>query len=227
MSPSILFTLSVIACTIAVTLHLDRRSIQREKVGDITKVFLMPTLYFTLFTAHLAFPREIKFPWVIVLIAIFYTVGDIFLLFKKSSCFYFGVLSFLLGHVFYIIYFSRFGINVYFLLSGMVLFAMPIIYLIYKVAKSKPNHIFGIILYAFVLYLFGVGVCASFSFKYPKTGILAIVGVALYIFSDSRIAFNKFLPDRKKTSQFLIMLTYVEANICLVLAIWCINVPLT
>lgn len=222
---SIFFTVSVAVCTIFVTLHLDRRSIVREKVGDITKIFLMPTLYFTLFTAHLAFPREIYAPWIIIIIATLYTLGDVFLLFKKSKCFYLGVVSFLVGHIFYIIYFSHFGINVYFLLFGMVLFAMPIIYLIYKVAKSKPDHIFGIILYAFVLYLFGVGVCSVFSLNYPRTGILAILGVGLYIYSDSRIAFNKFIQDRKKTSQFWIMLTYVAANICLVLAIWCINVP--
>lgn len=222
----VLFVCSVILTTSVISVHLDRRTKEKEKIGDITKCFLMPTLYFTLFTAHLAFNRNINNPMMMVFIALFYCLGDIFLLSHEKLPFICGAASFMVGHILYIIYFAQFGINIYSLIFGMILFGVLFIFLLYKVIKKKPNHLVPYLIYGLTLYIFGVGVSSSFTLSHPKTGILAIIGALLYCFSDASIAFNNIFPERKKTSQFLIMLTYVLANISLVLSVWCINAPI-
>mgnify|MGYP002520966980 FL=1 len=227
MDPMIVFIINVVFCSIVVAVHLDRRVRERERVGDITKCFLIPSLYLTLFTASKAFPREIYRPELLFLIAFFYTLGDILLL-KKTPTWRFlvGALSFICGHIVYIIYFSHFGLNIYTLLGGMILFGIPLIYLILKIIKSNPKYAVGYIIYGLTLYFFGVGMSAVFSFKYLKTSILVFIGVWLFIYSYSRIALNSLLKDGKNRS-FMIMLTYIAANLFLVLGVWCINVPLT
>lgn len=222
-----LFTLSVVVCSVIVAVHLDRRTMEKERIGDITKCFLIPTLYFTLFTASMAFPRAISRPYLIVLITVFYTLGDILLL-KKNPFrrFVAGAVSFSAGHMVYVIYFSFYGQNIYTLIAGMILFGIPYFAIIKYVLTHQKSvkHGYGVLLYAFTLYLFAVGMSAVFSFEYLKTSILVIVGVMLFIFSDSRIALNA-MNSFEKHSSFIIMLTYILANLFLVLGVWCINVP--
>ncbi len=226
MNETAIFTVNVIICSFIVAVHLDRRAMEREKVGDITKCFLIPSLYLTLFTASRAFPRNIARPWMLLLITLFYTLGDILLLEKKPfSRFVAGAVSFALGHLMYVLYFSYYGQNIFTLLGGMILFGIPFIYIVrYVLAKKSIKFGLGAILYAFILYLFGVGMCAVFSFRYIKTSILVFVGVCLFMFSDGKIALRALKGERKYTS-FIIMVTYIAANVCLVLGVWCINVP--
>ena len=220
-----LFTISVVLCSLVTAVHLDRRLYERETVGDITKCFLIPTLYFTLYTASRAFPREIARAWMLLLIAFFYTLGDILLLQKKPfSRFVIGAISFSLGHMAYVIYFSFFGLNIYTLIGGMIIFGIPFFLIIKYVIDNKVKHGMAAIIYAFTLYLFAVGMSAVFSFKYLKTSILVIIGVILFMYSDSRIALRSIMGEKKHTS-FIIMLTYILANLFLVLGVWCINVP--
>ncbi len=224
-SYQMIFTISVVVCSLLCAVHLDRRTLQREKVGDITKCFLMPSLYFTLFTASYAFPRNIARPWMLLLIAFFYTLGDILLLKKTPFLrFVIGALSFSCGHMIYVIYFSFFGLNIYTLVAGMVIFGIPYFAIVKYVLTKNPKHGYGVLIYAFTLYLFAIGMSAVFSFEYLKTSILVIIGVLLFIFSDSRIAINA-ISESNSHSSFIIMLTYILANLFLVLGVWCINVP--
>ncbi len=229
MSWNVLFTISVIVCSVMVAVHLDRRTITRERIGDITKCFLIPTLYFTLYTASHAFFRPIQRPYLIILIAFFYTLGDILLL-KKTPFMRFvsGALSFSFGHMVYILYFAHFGLNIYTLLVGMVFFgAFYLAVAKYVLTHQKTvKHGYAVLLYALTLYIFAVGMSAVFSFRYIKTSVLVIIGVCLFIFSDSRIALNA-MKSSDRHSSFVIMLTYILANLFLVLGIWCINVPVT
>ncbi len=228
MNETAVFTINVIICTFIVAVHLDRRTMEREKVGDITKCFLIPSLYSTLFTASRAFPREIARPWLLLLITVFYTLGDILLLQKKPFWrFILGAVSFACGHMTYVIYFSFYGLNVYTLIGGMALFGVPFAGVVKKVLQHREVKLgYAGILYAFILYLFGVGMCAVFSFQYIKTSLLVFVGVSLFMFSDGKIALRALKGEKKYTS-FIIMLTYIAANVCLVLGVWCINVPLS
>ena len=220
------FIINVIICSFIVAVHLDRRAMERERIGDITKCFLIPSLYSCLFTASHAFPREIARPWMLLLITVFYTLGDILLLQKKPFWrFILGAVSFACGHMMYVIYFSYYGQNIFTLVGGMFLFGIPFIYVVrYVLAKKSIKFGLGGILYAFILYLFGVGMCAVFSFEYLKTSLLVFVGVSLFMFSDGKIALRALKGEKKYTS-FIIMLTYIAANVCLVLGVWCINVP--
>lgn len=222
-----IFTISVIFCSLVTAVHLDRRFMEREIIGDITKCFLIPTLYFTLFTASKAFPRTIQRPWLLLLIAVFYTLGDYMLLEKEPfSRFVVGALSFSVGHMCYVVYFSHFGLNVYTLIGGMVVFGIPYFGVFRYVLEKKPKHSYGVLAYALTLYLFAVGMSAVFSFQYLKTSILVLIGVILFIFSDSTIALRTITGEKKHIS-FFIMLTYVLANLFLVLGVWCINVPVS
>lgn len=228
MNEIVIFTVNVIICSLLVAVHLDRRAMERDIVGDVTKCFLIPSLYSTLFTASLAFNRSIARPWILLLITIFYTAGDILLLKKRPFWrFVLGAVSFACGHMMYVIYFSYYGQNIFTLIGGMALFGVPFLYVVkYVIAKKSIKFGLGGILYAFILYLFGVGMCAVFSFRYIKTSLLVFVGVSLFMFSDGKIALRALKGEKKYTS-FIIMLTYIMANVCLVMGVWCINVPVT
>lgn len=189
--------------------------------GALSKIVLMPSLYLTLYLASFAFDRQLASAELIYFIALFYTLGDLFLVFKNEIFFYIGVISFMVGHVFYIIYFSHFGFSYMTLAAGLIVYGVLFAQYCRRIMSKKPALAAGYIVYGLMLLIFACGMASVFSFDHVYSSLLALAGVTVFAYSDTRIAYN--MIGHGNTSDFTIMLTYVLANVLLVLSIWCIN----
>ena len=190
--------------------------------GAVTKVLLMPSLYLALHLASLAFGRDLASGHLVLLIAVFYTLGDMMLIFRQSICFYLGVVYFMVGHCLYIAYFSHFGFSWLAMLLGLAVFGT--LYALYcrKILERKPPLVAGYLVYGLMILVFAVGMAGVFSSQHIYSSLTALVGVVLFGWSDCRIAYN--ITGVRKTGDAAIMLTYILANVFLACAVYCINV---
>ena len=194
------------------------KAVQRgeDLKGALSKIVLMPSLYLSLYLASFAFDRPLANAGLIFFIAMFYTLGDLLLVLKNEIFFYLGVVSFMAGHVAYIIYFSHFGFSYITLAAGIIVYGALFAQYCHRVMVKKPP------LYGLMLLIFACGMASVFSFDHVYSSLLALAGVTVFAYSDTRIAYN--MIGHGSTSDFTIMLTYVLANVLLVLSLWCINV---
>lgn len=155
----------------------------------------------------LAFLRPV-FPDKLWLAAVLFgLIGDLWLLSEKG--FIPGLLSFLLGHIFYVFAFAARtdGINfpwVYVALSVTVsLFAF--IYLAQNLVKArKKRYILPILFYITVTALLLI-------FALRSAAVLAIVGAVFFALSDFLLAFDKFIR-RTWYVQATVSVTYYAAQ---------------
>ena len=193
-------------------IHLYARWADKTAAAALTKPFLMPLLYYAVLSP--VFSAQL-IP--VALAALFYTIGDICLIFKKRrAIFLLGIFSFMIGHVLYIVYFIGHSFSLPFFLASIALFAIPFGVYIWRIRRSGADDFWGYILYGAMIYAFGIGIGASLSSATVLPSSLAVAGVVLFGYSDSRIAYNR--AHHADTSDFVIMWTYIAANIALVSA---------
>lgn len=183
-----------------------------KSIRIITKPLLMPTLLFAyLYNASCSSNS-------IVFALIFGFLGDTFLL-GDGIFFTAGLISFLLGHIFYIaalltpIYLSKIPFYIY-------IFILP--YLIYgfivynKLSPFMKSIKLQGLLYFIVLIFMSF---SSFLRIYSIHGYqfwFPLIGSILFVMSDTVLAFNEF----KSTTAFreiIVMLTYIMAQLLIVI----------
>jgi len=152
-----------------------------------------------------------------VLAALFFSwTGDVLLLFQPNDSLFFllGLSSFLIAHIFYIIFFHRVRIkekvkgNVWLLLIVVVYYAALIILLSPYLGEMKmPVRIYGIVL----SFMFMLAMHMLF-IKNKKAGQWMMTGALLFVISDSALAINKFYRPFEMAG-VTIMLTYALAQL--------------
>lgn len=162
----------------------------------VSKPALMLTLitYFQLHSRRL-FPLKN----LILIALIFSWIGDVILLIEKQFyfLFVFGLLSFLLAHIFYVIYFwqirkhnfSKPKINL--LVFVGVFIYTGVFYLLispYLSALKLP-----VLIYCLVISLMLITSFQAFDFRKQKFGQICILGAILFVISDSILAVNRFI----------------------------------
>jgi len=161
---------------------------------------------------------------VFVIALLFCWAGDVFLLFqdKSASFFLFGLTSFLIGHVLYILsyrYFRWKDTSRELLGTQKVRIALPIILagtgLVVVLYPSLGDLKIPVMIYALVLTLMVLNAV----FRYGRTSSasfwFAFAGAVLFMISDSLLAINKFMNPLPQAS-LLIMLTYIGAQFLIV-----------
>ena len=193
-------------------IHLYARWADKISAAAATKPFLMPLLYYAVLSHVFS---EYFMP--VAMASLFYTAGDVCLIFKKHRrIFLAGILAFMIGHIFYIFFFVRNSFSWLFFSVSAAVFAVPFGVYIMKIRKSGADDFCGYVIYGSMIYAFGIGIGSSFSLQSPVPSLIAIAGVVLFGYSDSRIAYNR--ARHADTSDFEIMWTYIAANIALVSA---------
>ncbi len=206
------FIFYIIVCVV----NLFAQIIDNEQINIVSKVLLMPCL--AMFYYTLVGRAGVYLP---VIIALFFSWGgDTLLLFAKENPIFFllGLASFFLAHVFYIYTFVKKGKEIVWnvpnilLLIGSFANLICLLYLLLPVLPSDmkiPVLAYGLVitlLFCSTLYLQTI---LAQSWKY------LLLGVALFMFSDSLIAFSRFRFDlvaNLPNISFLIMLTYMTAQ---------------
>lgn len=164
---------------------------------------------------------EVLNPYILTAL-LFGWIGDLFLLRKEvTACFLAGLVSFLIGHVFYILNFAK--ISGYY--ESIPAFAWAVLAIGFGLLTAayfiisrfkKVMLVPGLIYYFAVIFLNFTIACCYYQFQ-PIAFTVAMLGSFLFLVSDSFLAIRtiaKKLPPHTP----LIILTYVPAQFLLILA---------
>ena len=211
-------SLSCVALLLFIIISIN--NIYFVKVGNkkgiyITKPLLMPILIlFYLLSAD-------SINWLIVFALIFGCIGDILLMIPRNL-FIGGLISFLIGHIFYIkVFLDPMQYNHIFFL--MLVFGIPytlcnLFFLIKTLPHKNLNNttkFFGI-LYIITICFMGFSSTIRIFYIEGFKFFTTFIGSMLFIISDSLIAINN-LTYKSKNSGVIIMATYILAQFLIVL----------
>lgn len=184
-----------------------------------TKPILMPLLL-VLFLLN-AQQNQNKERIYFSLALIFSLAGDVFLMFKNDDLFVFGLGSFLIGHLAYILSFSGRIKDAKVPLLKKLLLALPFLVFVvsfllflhpYITSNPETQPIFiPVMVYASVIGTMGYTALLRKNGTTASSFILVFVGALLFVLSDSCIAINKFVNPLPQ-SGLIIMLTYGVAQ---------------
>jgi uncharacterized membrane protein YhhN len=185
----------------------------------LTKPLLMPILLFLFIINSEKNPRKESLFFAAALV--FSLAGDVFLMFRKEEWFVFGLASFLLGHIAYILSFLGRVKEAQVPPGRRIIFAIPFLAFVGGFLWFLKPHILDseetapffppVAVYASVIGFMGYMALLRKEGVYYK-GFWAVFGGALlFIFSDCCIAINKFV-EPIPLSGLIIMSTYGVAQ---------------
>ena len=195
---------------VIVIVHLYCCFHHHEEVRKVTKCFLMP---FLALTYYLGCPKE-KLSKIIIIAIIFGCLGDVFLIIE--GLFLLGVVSFLVGHLLYIItFFVETGIKNY----RKNLFVFLLVCLVYFYLESEVLKYFrpAIIkaglwgpLFVYAIILAGLNISSAiYAYCYANFySVLTYIGSLIFAISDCILAKQVFL-EKSKYQETFIMFTYI------------------
>jgi len=156
--------------------------------------------------------------WSIVLALVFGWLGDIFLLKGSVSRFFIlGLASFLLGHICYIIAmygFARPFHTAAFVISIAVAVCLGI--LIFKIVRPSAEMKIPVIAYEATIMTMAVFALQLFLAQRSAFGVLVLAGSLCFVVSDTTLAYDTFRKGPKYAA-FIIMLTYIAAQLLITL----------
>ncbi len=140
-------------------------------------------------------------------------LGDVFLLGKGELFFILGLASFLIAHLFYITMVAKLLVKTTF--KEVISVSIPYVLIFILLLNLLYEHLGGmkipVIIYALVISVLGTVSLLLFIQKKTDTYLLLVIGVFIFIVSDSVLAINMFYQKEAYFS-LVIMLTYVLAQ---------------
>jgi len=129
------------------------------------------------------------YKWAIVLGLAFSLAGDVFLLLPRDR-FIYGLVSFLIAHIFFIVAFASDGFT-----TSLLLFVPFAIYSLVMMSVLRP-HLGKLLLpasiYALALMVMGWQAAGRWIDVGSQSSLLAFLGALLFIVSDSIMIFHRF-----------------------------------
>ena len=196
----------------------------QEDIARILKPFLLPILVIAVASsAHFGTKK------ILITALTFSWIGDVILLFADKGEIYFilGLVAFLVSHVFYIVLFSKQAIsktikNKISFGAGIGLIVIYFLMMISTLAPKLGSLTIPVVIYAVVIStMLFYALKGSFQWNtIPYQSVL--IGAIFFIISDSILAFNKF-DQAIPYASFLIMITYLAAQFCIVWGILKLN----
>ncbi len=192
-------------------------------VKYLTKPLLMPILIFWLFKA-MNYKLNL-FQQLIAAGLVFSCFGDIFLMFDQANLFIWGLGSFFITHILYIVSFIYSNKNSHTPWSARLFFALPFvgftymfIWILSPYILSSEEHqalFIPVVFYASIIATMGITATWRISISDKGSYYYILYGALLFIASDSMIAINKFISPIPWAS-ILIMVTYMTAQFIIV-----------
>ena len=205
-------TIFLIILAVVSAVHLVSLFFSREKLQAVTKILLIPLIL----AVYISRSPAVFVP--VVLALLFGWAGDIFLLKIDDIRFFrLGLASFLLGHICYIIAIFHFTLP-----FNMPVFAISAVvaailgFCAYRLVRPTKEMIIPAAIYEIVLLSASVCALQLFLAKGAPSGAFIFAGSLCFLVSDTLLAYFTF-GARPKYGQFLVMLTYISAQLCLAL----------
>lgn len=188
----------------------------------ISKPLLMPMLMIWFLFDENALSSVIR--KCVFISLIFSMGGDIFLMFHADHLFVFGLSSFLLAHVLYIVGFWH-QVSGSLPWGGRFVLSLPYILFILGFLYILKGHILRndataplfipVVVYASVIGIMGMAASWRVSSTNRRSFYFILFGALLFILSDSMIAINKFVSSIPYVAVW-VMSTYVTAQFLIV-----------
>jgi uncharacterized membrane protein YhhN len=204
--------------------YLAMIALNQEEIARYLKPFLLPLL-----VVAVCLSEKFKTKTLLLTALTFSWIGDVILLFADKGEIYFilGLVAFLVSHVFYIVLFSKQTIsktisNKLSFVAGIALILLYFFGMITTLGPKLGSLTVPVVIYAIVISsMLFFALKGSFQWNtIPYQAVL--VGALFFIASDSILAFNKFYEPIPYAS-FLIMITYLAAQFCIVWGILKLN----
>lgn len=189
-----------------------------ETLRHVTKPLLMPLLIFFFISQTTDFNSSLK-KWMILAL-LFSWAGDVLLMFDSVSpnFFIFGLVSFLLAHISYIVLFDLVRLKEKLRQSLLPLLPIAIYYFLlvsflqpHLGEMKRPVSIYGLIICIMLSFATDLWRLKDRSASFP-----VILGALLFISSDSILAINKFYKSFEYAG-IAIMSTYGTAQLLMTL----------
>lgn len=188
-----------------------------ESFRQITKPVLMPCLILVFLRE--TFPVNSSLKKFIVMALVLSWAGDVFLLYEYAykAFFIYGLSSFLMAHLFYILFFVRVSsVSVarfnWWLAALVILYFALLMYILTPNLGSLRGPVW---IYGLVISIMLFTALQMLFIKYKTAGKLMSAGAILFVASDSLLALNKFYQTFSYAG-FSVMLTYGLAQLLLV-----------
>ncbi|AIN93715.1 lysoplasmalogenase [Treponema putidum] len=202
-------------------IHLIKCFQQRQKWADMTKFMLMPALLLFFLAFSFVSIKTFSILNVLIIIALVFSfLGDAILLFdREKQNFALGILFFAITQISYIV-FAILGAKVEYIpiIPGIVaalIFLAAIVYIIMRTKKQLKGLKPIVVAYGLIISLMS-WIFIVFAFANPSIGlILAAIGSVLFIISDTMVS-AKYFFGGKAGMRFLIMITYIFAQVLIV-----------
>lgn len=173
--------------------------------------FAKPMLMITLFWYYYSNTKTVNKHFVLGLFFSF--LGDVLLLGSGELYFVFGLLFFLIAHIFYIILVFKILENTK--LKEFLIAGIPFLILFFVLMNILYDGLgtmrIPVIVYALTISFFGVVSLVLFLQTKTKTSLLLLIGILIFITSDTVLALNLFY-EKQSFYPLLIMMTYVLAQ---------------
>lgn len=149
---------------------------------------------------------------------LFSAAGDVFLTFSQEKYFLLGLTHFLIAHIFYILTFITLIKRPLFLNSSQkkILIFIPLLSITMFLILRPYLDSFKLPVVIYGLFLASMAMTAALVKKSNK---LILIGVFLFILSDSMIAVGKFIQPFWGENQ-LVWITYYAAQLCIPIGIY-------
>jgi uncharacterized membrane protein YhhN len=207
----------IILFTVVLIAHLTGLLLKSQLAEYISKpmIVLLLGLYFLSGTNQI--PSQFK-KWIYAALA-FSWFGDVVLMFQEKDSRFFlgGLASFLIAHVFYILFFysvktrERVRVKLWILAAVLIYYAALIALLSAGLGDLRlPVYVYGLV----ISFMFMLAIHMLF-IRNRQAGRPMMVGALLFVLSDSMLAVNKFYSSFELAG-LLIMLTYGLAQILIV-----------
>ena len=204
--------------------YLAMIALNQEEIARYLKPFLLPLLVVAVYLSE-----KFKTKTLLLTALTFSWIGDVILLFADKGEIYFilGLVAFLVSHVFYIVLFSKQTIsktisNKLSFGAGIGLILLYFFGMITTLGPKLGSLTIPVVIYAVVIStMLFYALKGSFQWNtIPYQSVL--IGAIFFISSDSILAFNKF-DQAIPYASFLIMITYLAAQFCIVWGILKLN----
>ncbi|NMC04536.1 MAG: lysoplasmalogenase [Candidatus Lokiarchaeota archaeon] len=161
----------------------------------------------------------------IVLALVLGCAGDVFLLWRRVNpkAIVFGLLSFMIGHVFYIVSFSMstgfFAAAQWWLVLGVVPYGI-FAFLLFKMLEKDLGKMKGaVVVYSGILLAMSFFALSRVFVASPASTLVTWLGSVLFIVSDTILALEYFRYKREILHHSLVMATYISAQLLIVVGL--------
>ncbi len=157
----------------------------------------------------------------IIAALIFSWLGDVILLLDKHfhSLFIFGLISFLIAHIFYVIYFWKCRKhNLHKTKTNPIIVLAVLLYTLtfYFLLFPYLSHLkFPVFVYCLIISLMLMTSFLAFDFAQQSFGKISVIGTILFVVSDSILGINRFVSPILFGS-VLVMITYSIGQLLIV-----------